>query len=97
MNKKIDAQQLKLFSVLFGNLHLWLSTEACRFNFVDKGRTVADFSNTEVETVNKESDRIQLITLTSTPCILWYMDRREGGGVNYHDFFNNNRGDVATC
>lgn len=50
-NKKIDAQQLRLFSVLFGNHSLWwLFTETCRFNLVDEDHMVTDFSNTEVHT-----------------------------------------------
>ena len=50
----------------------------------------------EVEPMNKESDHIHITALTSALSVsirVQYMDRGEGGKVNYHDFPDTGRAD----
>jgi len=56
-------------------------------NFMEGGRTVAEFCNTEVEPMYKESDHIHIIGLTAAASLgvrVVYLDR--GEAAVHHDF-----------
>ncbi|XP_065919436.1 ubiquitin thioesterase OTUB1-like isoform X2 [Dysidea avara] len=103
-NKKTDADSLiKIFrdqssaDYLVCYLRIivsgYLQTHADFYqNFIDDGRTVVEFCKTEVEPMTKESDHLHITALTSTLAVnirVQYMDRGEGGKVNFHDFPDN--------
>merc|ERR1712227_628769 len=58
-------------------------------NFMEGGRSVAEFCNTEVEPMYKESDHIHIIGLTAAAKLgvrVIYLDRGSGDEVVHHDF-----------
>merc|ERR1719422_945873 len=58
-------------------------------NFMEGGRSVAEFCSTEVEPMYKESDHIHIIGLTAAAGIgvrVIYLDRGTGDAPTHHDF-----------
>jgi len=58
-------------------------------NFMEGGRTVAEFCNTDVEPMYRESDHIHIIGLTAAAGInvrVVYLDRGSGDEAVHHDF-----------
>lgn len=82
------SDYLVVFLRLVTSKHLQQNSEFF-MNFMEGGKTVAEFCNTEVEPMYNESDHIHISALTEATGIsvrVLYLDRGEADEVTSHDF-----------
>ncbi|CAF3533169.1 unnamed protein product [Adineta steineri] len=76
---------------LFTSAYLQMNREFFE-NFIEDGRPMKQFCNTEVEPMTRESDNIHIIALTKAavvPLRVIYMDRSQQSTLTIHDFSAN--------